>query len=84
MHFNIWVNDDLMKDLTGIMEMEGKKRNTVISEAITQYIEHKRSSHWPDEIKNFSGIKGLKNWEGFEADRLKLKRPKENIFEGSR
>lgn len=81
MHFNVWINDNLMKSVEMIMKIEGKKRNTVISEAITQYVKQKQPNQWPDEIKNFKGIEGIESWEGFEADRLKLKDPEENIFE---
>ena len=81
MHFNIWINDYLIQGLETIMRAEGKKRNTVIAEAVTEYIKQKQLSQWPDEIKNFNGIKGIKNWEGFEADRHGLKEPTEHIFE---
>ena len=80
MHMNIWLNDKLMKGVEIIMKDEGKKRNTVIADAVTHYLNHKKPDQWPDEIKNFTGIKGLEDWEGFEAGRKNLKEPKENIF----
>ena len=34
MQFNIWVNNELMKDIEVIMKSEGKKKNAIINEAI--------------------------------------------------
>lgn len=80
MQFNVWVNDNLIKDVEAIMRSEGKKRNTVINEAIAEYVKNKKSKEWSEEIKNFKGIEGLEDWEGFESYRKGLKEPRDVIF----
>jgi hypothetical protein len=80
MHMNIWLNDELMKGVEAIMKAEDKKRNTVIAHAVKEYVQKKHRNEWPDAIKNFSGIKGLKDWGGFEVDRNKLKETKDSMF----
>ena len=85
MHMNIWLNDELMKGVEAIMKAEDKKRNTVIADAVKEYVQKKHKNEWPDVIKNFSGISGLKDWGGFEVDRSKLKAAeevKDTIFGG--
>lgn len=77
MHMNIWLNDELMKGVEAIMKAEDKKRNTVIADAVKEYVQKKHKNEWPDAIKNFSGISGLKDWGGFEVDRNKFKEIKE-------
>ena len=44
MHFNIWVNDNLVKEMESIMKETGHKRNKIITEAITEG----RSRKWKD------------------------------------
>jgi len=80
MNFNIYIKDDLAKELTVIMEKYNKTRNSIIREAIEDYVEKKKKSQWSSYIRNFKGIKGIEDWEGFEADRGNLKEPRENIF----
>lgn len=80
MHFNIWINDELMKEVEAIMKVEKKKRNKVINEAVVEYVNKVKRREWPDEIKNFKGIEGLEDWEGFEADRYKFKEESKGIF----
>ena len=84
MHFNIWVNDNLIKDIESIMKETGHKRNKVITEAIAEYIKKRKSQEWPEIIKNFKGIKGLENWEGFEDFRKELNEPREIEFGGDK
>ena len=81
MHMNIWLNNELVKGVEAIMKAEGKKRNTVIADAVNEYVKKKHHNEWPESIMNFKGIKGLEDWKGFEADRENLKENKESMFE---
>ena len=80
MHFNIWVNDNLVKEMELIMKETGHKRNKIITEAITEYVKKRKFQEWPEVIKNFKGIEGLENWEGFEGFRKELNEPREIEF----
>ena len=80
MNFNLYINDDLVHKMQEIMKNTGKKRNTIIIEAIKEYVA-KRSGNWSKQILEFKGIEGIENWDGFESDRNNMNEPKENIFE---
>lgn len=80
MHFNLYVNDDLIDEMKVVMKKTGKKRNTIIVEAIKEYLEKRTKKGWSKRIMEFNGIEGLEDWEGFEADRKNMKEPRENIF----
>jgi hypothetical protein len=80
MHFNLYVNDDLIDEMKVVMKKTGKKRNTIIVEAIKEYLEKRAKKGWSKKIMEFNGIEGLEDWEGFEADRKDMKAPRENIF----
>ena len=80
MQFNIWVNNELMKDIEVIMKSEGKKKNAIINEAIAEYIKYKKSKRWSNDIKNFKGIKGFKEENKFENFRDELKEVKWGTF----
>lgn len=82
MHYNLWFNDALVEGIEGIMKKTGKKRNTVVREAVEKYIKDWNNSSWPESIQNFEGIKGFNSEDRFENFRNNLKEPKKNIFEG--
>ena len=80
MHYNLWFNQELVKGIEVIMKKTGKKRNTVVREAVEKYVKDWNQSSWPEVIKNFKGIEGLENWEGFEGFRKELNEPREIEF----
>ena len=80
MHFNLWFNDKLVQGIERIMASTGKKRNTVVKDAVEQYLKKWNEESWPEEIQNFTGIKDFKDEDRFENFRKGLKEPKENIF----
>ena len=80
MHYNLWFNNNLVEGLEQIMEDTGKKRNTVVREAVEKYIEEWKGSSWPEEIKNFKGIEGFSEGDRFENYRMGLTPSRENIF----
>lgn len=82
MHFNIWINDELMKGVEAIMKVEKKKRNKVINEAVAEYVNKVKRKEWSDKIKNFKGIEGFKEEDRFENCRKELKELREEVFGG--
>ena len=51
-----------------------------MKDAVEQYLKKWNEEAWPEEIKNFTGIKDFKDEDRFENFRKGLKEPKENIF----
>lgn len=81
MHFNLWFNDTLVAGIQKIMEATGKKRNTVIKEAVEKYINDWDGFSWPEEIKKFKGIEGFSEEDRFENVRNGLKKSEGNLLE---
>lgn len=82
MNLNIYINDDLAKQLDIVAVTAHKKRNTLIQEAISSLVQNYKREKWPDSILNFKGINDLTEWNGFEEHRKELKEPNSDIFNG--
>jgi predicted transcriptional regulator len=80
MNVNIYINDDLAKQLDIVAIGTNKKRNTLIQEAITMLVKSHKKEKWPDSILDFNGIENITSWEGFEEHRRELKEPNADIF----
>lgn len=77
MNFNVYIEDDLARKLEIIANFLGKKKNYIIREALSQWVETHSEVRWPDSIKTFEGIK---DFPAFESHRNELLAPKEDIF----
>lgn len=80
MHYSLWFGDNLLRDVEIIMKATGKKRNTVIREAVEKYVDEWKGKRWSEKIQNFKGVKGFKEEDRFENTRLELKGLRENVF----
>ena len=80
MNVNIYINDDLAKQLDMLAIDTHKKRNTLIQEAISLLVKSHKKEKWPDSILDFHGIENITSWEGFEEHRKELKEPNTDIF----
>lgn len=80
MNYNIYVNDNLAKQLDLVALSTHKKRNALIQEAISLLIDVYTKKKWPESILNFKGIDNNMKWEGFEQNRQELKEPTNNLF----
>lgn len=73
MNVNIYINDDLAKQLDTVALDTHKKRNTLIQEAISMLVKSQKKEKWPDSILDFQGIENITSWKGFEAHRKEFK-----------
>ncbi len=80
MNLNIYINDNLAKELDFIVAHVHKKRNTLVQEAISLLVKSYQKEKWPDSILSFQGIHSYDKWEGFEQNRKELKEPNADIF----
>lgn len=80
MNVNVYLNDNLAKQLDIVAMDTNKKRNTLIQEAISLLVNNHKKEKWSDSILNFTGIQSIKDWEGFEEHRKDLKEPNADIF----
>lgn len=59
MNVNIYLEDELAKDLDNFTKKLGRKRNSIIREAISNWLVAKKKNKWPRDIMNFKGDKSF-------------------------
>ena len=52
MHYSLWFGDNLLRDVEVVMNAMGKKRNTVIREAVEKYVDEWRRGGWSEILHN--------------------------------
>ena len=70
MNFNIYLEDELGNNLVTIAEKLGKTRNSIIREALKDYIDKQMSEQWPETILVFKGIDEGIDFESYRQDLL--------------
>jgi metal-responsive CopG/Arc/MetJ family transcriptional regulator len=75
MNVNVYLEDSLAKQLNQCAKNVKKPRNTIIREAVKEWIAHHQVKQWPKSIKEFNGIKKM---PAFETYRNELELPKED------
>jgi len=56
MNFDLDLEDDVGMRLSRLAEQTGKSRNTLIQEAIADWLERAERKAWPEEVEHFQGI----------------------------
>lgn len=79
MNINIYIENNLGNQLTGIAKTLHKARNAIIREAIQEWIVHHKTQQWPPCIRNFKGLRE-KKIPRFESYRDELTEPKSDPF----
>ena len=78
MNINIYLEDELGKNISKTAEQQGKTRNAVIREALKLWLDKQKKKAWPKSVLNF---KGVKDFPRFEDTRTELSEPKDDLFE---
>lgn len=78
MNVNIYLEDELAKQLDELAKITGRSRNMLIREAVRDWIKYHNTKQWPKAVLNF---KGCKDMPPFESLRNELIAPKEDPFE---
>lgn len=68
MNFNIYLEDDLGNNLIAMAEKLGKTRNSIIREAVSEFIRKQYSLEWSSTIQNFTGIDEGIEFESYRDD----------------
>ena len=66
MNFNIYIEESLAGQVAKLAKSLDKSRNSIIREALQDWITRQTSSQWSEEVLNFSGIE---DFPEFEAQR---------------
>lgn len=69
MNINVYIEDSLAMELKEYIKHTGKQRNTIIREAIKEWLSHHQTTQWPASIKKFNGIPDA---PAFESTRQEL------------
>ena len=72
MNFNIYLDDETGAQLTDAAEKAGDTRNAVIRRAVSEWLNRRGCSRWPDEVLAFTGVTEMTR---FETHRDTLKPP---------
>jgi len=64
MNLNIYLEDHVAKQLTIQAEKLHRKKNSIIREALAEWVNKHNSKSWPSSIIEFHGIK---NWDDIEV-----------------
>ncbi|MDA9163668.1 ribbon-helix-helix domain-containing protein [Rickettsiaceae bacterium] len=57
MNINIYIEDQLARQLSTFSQKFHRKRNSIVREAIREWLEKHTSTKWPKSILEFEGIK---------------------------
>ena len=79
MNFNVYLDDQLAKDLVNFCQTTHEKRNAVIRDAIALYTHQAAQKSWPKHILEFQGISDIEPFESFREELSAEHRP--SLFE---
>ena len=77
MNFNIYVEDSLGEKLEELCQITGKKRNSIIREALEAWIAKHAMSSWSDSILKYEGREVDIEFESYREELLS---PNEESF----
>jgi metal-responsive CopG/Arc/MetJ family transcriptional regulator len=78
MNFNIYIDDNLGRKIDCLASKTGMKRNAIVREALSSWIEQQERSEWPQSVLKWQGTDVFIE---FEATRDELKPiSEESIF----
>lgn len=68
MHFNIYIDDQLGTQLTKIAKKTGKTRNSLVREAVQDWVKKHIKPGWPAAVLDFKGITDFTPFEEYRKD----------------
>jgi predicted transcriptional regulator len=68
MNVNIYVEDELGKEINQMAQLLGKSRNAIIREALKEWVIHHSRNEWPDIVKNYAGVKDFPRFEDYRDE----------------
>ena len=77
MNINIYIEDSLGNYLNQYAKQIGKSRNSLIREAVKEWVVHHGIKQWPTSVLEFSGIGDAPTFESYRDELLP---PKEDPF----
>lgn len=80
MSFHVYVEPELEQKIEAVCKRTGRKRNTIVREALREYIEKLSLQAWPDDVFRFKPDARLSR---FESLRDNMPQQRDDIFAGN-
>ncbi len=77
MSFQVYIEPELQEKLDALCKKMGQKRNTLVREALREYLGRRLEKSWPDAVFQFKPDRALPR---FEERRDELFPDRDNIF----
>lgn len=77
MNLNIYIEDELGQEIKHLAKKLGQSRNSIVREALKEWVNHHGIAAWPESVLKFSGVSDV---TAFEEHRTVLKPPKKDPF----
>lgn len=68
MNFNIYVNKKTGERIASAAKQLGRSRNSIVTEALEEWLTKHRKSGWPPGFFDFEAITDLPDFRGLRAD----------------
>lgn len=68
MNFNIYVDDNLGRKIDCLANKTGMKRNAIVREALSSWIEQQEKSQWPASVIQWQGTDGEIAFDAYRTD----------------
>lgn len=68
MNFNIYIEDELAQKLETICQLTGKKRNSLIREALEAWLRQYPMEEWPNSIQKWIGDSQIIPFESYRNE----------------
>lgn len=68
MNINIYIEDHLAKQLSYYAQKFHKKRNSIIREALNEWLQHRINKTWPESVMEFEGIEDFPDIKELRED----------------
>jgi hypothetical protein len=78
MGFHIYLEPELQSEIESLCRESGRKRNSVVREALREYVQKRVQQKWPDAVFDFKPDPKLARFESLRGDLLS---DRENIFD---
>ena len=68
MNFSVHLQDKIVERLDRAAKETGKKRNALIREAVSEWLDERSPAKWPEAVMKFRGIRGIKRFESYRSE----------------
>jgi hypothetical protein len=68
MNFNVYLNKNTGEKVTQLAKSLHRSRNSIVNEALEEWMERHVATSWPKNFFDFSPIKDVPNFESYRQD----------------